>query len=309
MRDALTLEMNCSPNAYYIIGLQTLIQIVNSRGNSLQLEEFNDYQGYVVVNECDPITPTYTKKNLNVRLLLEEYEADDGIGCLIRGDSDLYKDIYTSCQFLHAVYKNNLDNVRNLLQQGANINVQGLRGTTAIQFATRNNKTELLKILLQHRRVDLILENSESPSPYIIAIQEDDVKSLKLLLDYSVTAGNMPVDYFELLMNAVFYNSYQCVDYLIEQGTNINQLDQYGTTPLAIAVKNNNNVIAHLLLSHGADDKAISFIYGEGFLTHRELAQHMQYDSIIELLNDYDQQKSLEKIIDPDAHESTGIHF
>lgn len=56
-----------------------------------------------------------------------------------------------------------------------------------------------------------------------------------------------------LLINAAYYNRDDVVQWLVQQGANINAQDHFGNSPLHAAVQNGNLIIIRILLDSGAD--------------------------------------------------------
>ena len=79
-----------------------------------------------------------------------------------------------------------------------------------------------------------------------------DLKDIKKLLSQGANIHTRDDD-GGVLLNAIQNNSYNVVKYLVEQGADVNDVDDCGNTPLHVAVDDNKFVWVKYLVEHGAD--------------------------------------------------------
>ena len=145
-----------------------------------------------------------------------------------------------------------------LLQQGADVNQQDSDGYTALSYACWHNRTEIVEILLQNKKINVNLQNNYGNSPFSVACANDKrYESARLmLLDPRVDinlANN--IGWSPLILAC--YNGYtKTVQLLISFGRNIDILkkstkDYYGiksgSTALDVAKQRNRTDIVQLL--------------------------------------------------------------
>ena len=160
-----------------------------------------------------------------------------------------------------AVYKGDIERVRFLIDNGADVNEKGnnkksskyLYNDTPL-FWLRKGDIETAKLLIKHgadvnarssfnARFGESLE-SIGPTPLATAIKKDDEKMAKLLIEKGVNVGK---DYL------LYAKSFEIAKILIENGADVNAKNKSGYTPLHFAKKSE---LAKLLIENGADVNA-----------------------------------------------------
>jgi len=135
---------------------------------------------------------------------------------------------------MEAVWLNDIDEVKELLQEGADVNVIG----------------------------------NESVCPLRQAIQKGSIEMVTFLLDNgALVKPDIP---FLPLIDACYFGHLDIVDLLIQHGADVTEADKLGTTPVAAAALNGkNHVVVSLLDDHGMDadcgnSSAVSFSIQNG---------------------------------------------
>jgi len=150
-----------------------------------------------------------------------------------------------------AVANGNLDSVRVLLRCGAFINALDNEDDTAIHYAVREERADLVQFLIAEGiSVNAQNEDGETALHIAIATRNTDVlrvllQSKKCNLNIQDNTGASP------LLVAAELGLRSCVEQLLQNGSNINQADRTGRSPLDTA-KNTQEALVQLLLSHGA---------------------------------------------------------
>ncbi|WP_214303322.1 ankyrin repeat domain-containing protein [Wolbachia endosymbiont of Erebia cassioides] len=122
-------------------------------------------------------------------------------------------------QLFNAVRQNNLDKVRELINQGASINAQevGIYGKKPIHIAAENNNKNIIEFLLSR------------------GVSIDDTERV----------GNTPLHY------AAWRGGLEAAEFLVDRGASINAADNSGKKPVHVAAENNNKNVIEFLLSKG----------------------------------------------------------
>jgi len=137
---------------------------------------------------------------------------------------------------------------------GAGFVIQVLEAnkTTPLHEAVRSGNIEDVKNLVD-QGADLESRDFWGKAPVHLAVQNDQIDVLKYLLDHgaSINARGMRGD--SPLQEAVENDSMELVSYLIENGADISQGNEHGDTPLHEAARTGNTAIAEMLVKAGAD--------------------------------------------------------
>lgn len=116
------------------------------------------------------------------------------------------------------IEKNNTDELRTLLNRGANINIKNNHGYTPLMWAAFNNKIDIVELLLDH--------------------------STDININAKDTSGYTP------LMRAIFNKNIKMVELLLKHGADINIEDDGKQTPLQYASEKNLQEIVELLKTY-----------------------------------------------------------
>jgi len=163
--------------------------------------------------------------------------------------------------------------VKTLLDAGSGPEGANQDGETALMLAIKSGELPIVQMLIQAgANVNTVeKEHHQSPLMYAAAAKKNagemvklllskgaDVKPRELYYDWPTQISQEPrVQYHPTGgLTALLYASrdgcYECVESLIGGGADVNVPTPEGVTPLMIALDNDNNDIAKLLLDHGA---------------------------------------------------------
>ncbi len=158
-----------------------------------------------------------------------------------------------------AAQQGDLSSVRQLLQDGANVNEQQVDGTTALHWAVQANDADMTALLL-NAGADAGARNRVGAPPLLSAAINGNSEILELLLnagadpDMTVSATGDTA-----LMLAARTGVVAALETLLDHGANVNAQETWGhTTPLMWAVAEDHAEAAQLLLANGADIEARS---------------------------------------------------
>lgn len=160
-------------------------------------------------------------------------------------------------RFVEAVARGNERRMRQLFEEGADVNVTGRQGMRPILWAFVKRSPEGLKFLLENGAEPNIraeIEVGKVISPIEIAAIAEDVSYLRLLLKHGAdpntglgTGGRSVI--WEAVMNGRVDNVRQ----LIEAGANLSHQDTSGQTAMMTAAFIKNFELVYLFLQKGAD--------------------------------------------------------
>ncbi|KAF8850915.1 ankyrin [Acephala macrosclerotiorum] len=160
---------------------------------------------------------------------------------LVEGGADLAK-----CPSVleSAVYHNNMDSVKYLLDAGVNPNDKNQGVYSPLTIAVRDNRPEILEVLIA-RGADPNMKGQDVP--LVMAVRNPAM--LKQLI-----AGDTDVTRYQgLLELAVYHNKMESIDILLEAGVLINEKHRNHYSPLTTAIRDNRIDILKRLISKDAD--------------------------------------------------------
>jgi uncharacterized protein len=166
--------------------------------------------------------------------------------------------------------------VKTLLEAGAGIEGANLDGESALMLAIKNGELPIVRMLITAgANVNTVeKEHNQTPLMYAAAAKKNAGQMVKLLLSKGADFKPRSLSYdwpshiseeprvqyhpfggLTALLYAARDGCYDCVEALIAQGADVNVPTPEGVTPLLIALDNDNNDIAKLLLDHGANPR------------------------------------------------------
>ena len=190
---------------------------------------------FITLLENNDSVNAINKVGMTPLLYAAYYGNKDGAELLLKAGADINAKSKGGLTVLHwLAYKDNQKNVdllELLLKQDGGtdfIHVQNQDGATALDYATRNGRKELVEVLLQNGASNNIFENR---------------------LHYAIHKGH--IELTEFLIKVFFENEKD----INKREEKVNSQDEKGMTPLAYASKNlekNKNLIL-TLIKNGAD--------------------------------------------------------
>ncbi|KAL8855889.1 MAG: hypothetical protein Q9178_007454 [Gyalolechia marmorata] len=152
-------------------------------------------------------------------------------------------------QLTNSAYKGDLETVRWLLTEGADINLQDNHDYTATHYAIEANEVEM---------VALLLENGADPRIFGSTLDQvlDNVTIAKLLIDSGVdidaaSCGNYRG--WSALHTVAAFGPIERVEFLVANNANIDKQDNDGATPLMTAIDMGRTSAIRVLIDAGAD--------------------------------------------------------
>ena len=191
--------------------------------------------------------------------------------------------------FLHLAADNgNIEVLKYLVSQGANVNVKDNYGRTPLQVAVNKNNLEMVEYLISHG-ADVNVKDSFSKSPLHDAASIGNIETVQILishgaqinakdkinktpLHHSVEKGHKKITQYLISKNGVVntkddrgkyplhyaasFGDLEQVKYLISKGAAVNARDKFDLCPLHDAADYEHLEIVKYLLSQGADVNA-----------------------------------------------------
>lgn len=172
------------------------------------------------------------------------------------------KDQYGRTELWNAVFYENIDDARQLLNQNADPNIGETRSNISpLMLSSQLRNSILLEMLLDHgANINSRDCNGETALHYAIeerrdkkTKKEEKYKIVNILLKNNAALNVLSKSKFSPLHIASLYGEHHIVKLLIEYGANINIKGEEDWTPLVEACTNQHYTTMNLLLNNGAD--------------------------------------------------------
>ncbi|WP_353285220.1 ankyrin repeat domain-containing protein [Wolbachia endosymbiont (group A) of Beris morrisii] len=190
-------------------------------------------------------------------------------------------------ELFDAVKQNNLDKVKELINQGANINAQekGIYGKKPIHIAAENNNKNIIEFLLSRgvsvndtervgntplhyaawggrleaaeflvnkgADIDAADASTYGKKPVHVAAENNNKNIIEFLLNRGVSVDDTERVGNTPLHYAAWRGCLEAAEFLVNRRANINAADNSGKKPVHVAAENNNKNIIEFLLSKG----------------------------------------------------------
>lgn len=190
---------------------------------------------------------------------------------------------------LHLAAETNRSDIINLLEKAeADPNIQDNDGETALHYAAHDNYVNAMKSLLGFHNIQTNIVNAKKESPFHTAIFESDLELVEQMVQSKKFNMNQSIEQEELygmtpMHLATHLNKLNILKMLIENGADINQVDNQKRSPLLFALKTNKIQETKLLLKY-TDDKTLQSIMPDSGITFVEyVATHFD-EKLLRLL-------------------------
>jgi ankyrin repeat protein len=160
-----------------------------------------------------------------------------------------------SFPLLSAVTSGNIDIVKLLVENGANINLTAVNGSNSLLQSVIMNNTDMVKYLVS-KGVKINIGGSERDIPLIVAIKNQNFDIVKVLVDGGADinwGNNSPPLYYAI---KIIYRrgTTDILKYLLEHGVDVNAKNIYGESALTMVAHFSHNMpLVKLLLEYGAN--------------------------------------------------------
>ncbi|XP_064410251.1 ankyrin repeat domain-containing protein 29 [Latimeria chalumnae] len=165
------------------------------------------------------------------------------------------KDCFGTTALMVASYCGHNECVRELILQGADVNLQRQSGSTALFFAAQQGHNDIVKFLFEFG-ASTELQTKDGGTALSAACQHGHTQVVETLLKHGANVHDELHDGATALFLAVQGGHISTVRLLLAAGAKVNQPRQDETAPLWIAAQMGHSDIVRVLLLRGADRDA-----------------------------------------------------
>ena len=195
---------------------------------------------------------------------------------------------------IEAARSGNLDEIRALVQKGADVNAAEGDGMTALHWAAEGNHAEAASILLYAgARLDARTRIG-AYTPLLVASRVGNAEVLEVLLEagadvhYRTTTGEMTALHF-----AAAAGNPRAVELLLDHGAEVDAREGGSDhTPLMVASANNRLEIVRLLIARGADVSLVNRAVDMAVREQEDNRSRQIRNQRVAMLRDLDQQEN-----------------
>ena len=208
------------------------------------------------------------------------YKNIENVRSLVESGADVNYRTKRGLTPLHNAAQNgSQDSVRFLVESGADVNYRTSDGFTPLHFAAQKDNLDIVRYLVESK-ADFNCRTSDGFTPLHYAAQKDNLDIVRLLVESRADVNYRTGDGFTPLHYAAQKENLDTVRFLVESRANVNFRTRGGLTPLHYAAQKKNLDIVRYLVETGAK---VNRKTRDGFISLHYAAQKGSLD-IIRLL-------------------------
>jgi len=213
-----------------------------------------DHNGKTVFDYFDKSVPYEIRNLLWVEKYRETHPRFKETSVRMNGKNFVasYRNTDSWTKLMHAVFDNDLKQVRQLLKGGADIDDYNNNKTTALHMGVAKNHKKIVQLLLA-KGADIEVKNKHGLTPLFFAVEKENLQMLELLIKHGANIDAV-TDMGETPLSYAFINSKKSmIKPLIQNGADVDRPTKHGDTCLFNAVIFGQIELTKLLLENGAD--------------------------------------------------------
>ncbi|GJQ80547.1 hypothetical protein Trydic_g19952 [Trypoxylus dichotomus] len=183
---------------------------------------------------------------------------------LQRGADPQLRDERGYIPFHECIYNRDKGIVQLFLNNGVDVNIQNLNGKTALHIAVRQNLPETVKLLLENG-ADSNIHDTSGCAPFHQAIDDMNEDIFKLLLAKGANVNLKNMNGETALLSAIYKRRLDSIKLLLENGADVSVRNEHGQTHFHVAAEVGDERIVKVMLERGVNAN-LQNRYGEAAL-------------------------------------------
>ncbi|XP_048588350.1 transient receptor potential cation channel subfamily A member 1 isoform X2 [Nematostella vectensis] len=164
--------------------------------------------------------------------------------------TNMVRDTLSTAEYIFSIAKAKMENLDSLLYQA------DIDGSTLLHMAVESGVTEIVALCLNHGARVREPKDKHSPSAFHLACAQGSVEMVKLMVEKDPVICRITLidrDGMSPLHRAAANNQTNIVEFLLDQGAQVDLPDKTHCTPLFMAASNGATETVKLLMSRGAN--------------------------------------------------------
>lgn len=156
------------------------------------------------------------------------------------------------------VSEGNSKKVKELIENGANVNETNEHGSSVLRHAVFNQNFDIIKLLIE-KGADVNARDQNGDFLLNDAVGKENLKVIEFLIEKGAKVNEKNEDGTSVLLNAVFFQNFDVIKLLIDKGADVNATDKNGDSVLYKALVSKKPFIIRvikLLIDKGANVNA-----------------------------------------------------
>jgi len=210
------------------------------------------YNQYDIVNYLIQygINKNKVYKNNFTPLTYAAYTHLDQVKFLVERGADInVVDGYGHTPLMIASGYGKLDTIRYLVEQGADLHMKNYKGFNALLISAKYGEFDTMKYLVE-QGAQLHEKNNKGDDAFLLCLRHNNLDMVKYLLDQGADINIKDKKGYNALMLSSYFGYFDLVEYLIEQGISLYETDEEGLNAVDYATKGEHMAIVQYLVRY-----------------------------------------------------------
>jgi len=262
-------KLNITKSVYKCVIDNGCINLLNPLFNhdihfDLKTKTFDQLEGYglllraLLFNQYDivnyliqyGINKNMPYKKIFTPLTYAAYTHLDQVKFLVERGADINAtDGYGHTPLMIAAGYGRLKTVKYLIDHGADMHLKNPKGYDALLLSSKYGYFKVVKYLID-MGANLQTTNKKGDSAFLLSIRHDNLDIVKYFVEHGVDINQKDEKGYNAIMLSAYFGNMETIQYLIEKGIDLNQTDKEGLNVVDFAYKGEHLYIVQYLTKH-----------------------------------------------------------